>query len=149
MARTKSVPEGLVPLQSPQLQQASHRFEQCRVVPQDGDEDAEAQLNVLHNSEEADTSDDARNDDLDDTHIDALTAQPDNAGASSPNVDVELSEEDGCSGEDAVTAFALDPDFDYDNVDLTENPMAKLRQEWMEQHTAANNANKQNSSPDA
>mmetsp|Transcript_46253 Transcript_46253/g.77113 ORF Transcript_46253/g.77113 Transcript_46253/m.77113 type:complete len:396 (-) Transcript_46253:137-1324(-) len=89
------------------------------VVPQDGDEEEEVQINVLHKRDD---------DDTDDSHIDALLTAPATEDEGTPEGEGGEGGED--SGEDTVTAFALDPEFDYDNVPLTENPIVKVRKEW-------------------
>jgi hypothetical protein len=79
------------------------------------------QINLLHKRDD-DT------DDTDDSHIDALLTAPSAEDEGTPEGEGGEGGEDG--GEDAVTAFALDPEFDYDNVPLTENPIVKVRKEW-------------------
>ncbi|KAK3261891.1 hypothetical protein CYMTET_29227 [Cymbomonas tetramitiformis] len=38
---------------------------------------------------------------------------------------------DGCDDADGVVAFALDPDFDYDNItNLSENPLRQMKLDW-------------------
>jgi hypothetical protein len=35
-------------------------------------------------------------------------------------------------GDDAIQPFALDPEFDYEHVTLTPNPLKQMREEWKE-----------------
>ena len=105
------------------------------VVPQEGDEEPEAQVNMLHRSETSDMEDDMGDNLEDNSHIDALTENLYQERNASSTVEAEISGVEACD-DDAVTAFSLDPTFDYDNITLTENPMAKLREDWMKQHMA-------------
>jgi len=38
---------------------------------------------------------------------------------------------DAGEDEDAVSPFSLDPDFDYDNIKCTDNPIGKMREDWV------------------